>query len=118
MPCLMNVFKERNICIFSSSYPSYSGVARDKIFVSRESGSEAEQIFHTAAVFVLILEHIVIVLKEQALLDMESRQILIFFWGVGVFIIFSFNFFRKSSKYLGIIEKENTLQQIPKIFVI
>lgn len=111
----MNVFKERNICIFSSSYPSYSGVARDKIFVSRESGSEAEQIFHTAAVFVLILEHIVIILKEQALLDMESRQMLIFLGErVGVFIIFSFNFFRKSSKYLGIIEKENTLQQILK----
>lgn len=86
MPCLMNVFKERNICIFSSSYPSYSGVARDKIFVSRESGSEAEQIFHTAAVFVLILEHIVIVLKEQALLDMESRQM--FFWGGWGFLLF------------------------------
>lgn len=84
------VFKERNICIFSSSYPSYSGVARDKIFVSRESGSEAEQIFHTAAVFVLILEHIVIVLKEQALLDMESRPMLIFFLGGWGFFYYFF----------------------------
>lgn len=90
------VFKERNICIFSSSYPSYSGVARDKIFVSRGSGTEAEHIFHTAAVFVLILEHIVIVLKEQALLDMESRPMLIFFLGGwGFFIIFFLQFLQK-----------------------